>query len=121
MKSMPLFVVLVATACAMLPAAYGLASDRDAMTWPRLLEPGDTVMFVAPAGPPKKDEVMQAKRRMEDRGYKVKMRDDIFDVEGYLAGTDERRADELMEAFKDDEVDAVLCVRGGYGVMRMLD
>jgi muramoyltetrapeptide carboxypeptidase len=106
---------------AALPAACVFAADRDALTWPRLLKPGDTVMFVAPAGPPKKDEVLCAKRRIEDRGYKVKMRDDIFEIEGYLAGTDERRADELMEAFKDDEVDAVLCVRGGYGVMRMLD
>jgi muramoyltetrapeptide carboxypeptidase len=103
------------------PSACGLAAERPEMIWPKLLEPGDTVMFVAPAGPPKKEEVMRAKRRIEDGGYKVTMRDDIFDVEGYLAGTDERRADELMEAFKDDEVDAVLCVRGGYGVMRMLD
>ncbi|HEX6960679.1 MAG TPA: LD-carboxypeptidase, partial [Lacipirellula sp.] len=97
------------------------AAEREAMTWPELLEPGDTVMFVAPAGPPKKDEVLRAKRRIEERGYTVKMRDDIFAVEGYLAGTDERRAEEMMQAFTDDEVDAVLCVRGGYGVMRMLD
>jgi muramoyltetrapeptide carboxypeptidase len=97
------------------------AGERDGMEWPKLLKTGDTVMFVAPAGPPKKDEVLRAKQRIEDRGYKVKMRDDIFDVEGYLAGTDERRASELMEAFLDDEVDGVLCVRGGYGCMRILD
>jgi muramoyltetrapeptide carboxypeptidase len=101
-------------------ACYAMAGEHDKL-WPKLLKPGDTVMFVAPAGPPKKDEVLRAKRRIEDRGYKVKMRDDIFAVEGYLAGTDERRAAELMEAFTDDEVDAVLCVRGGYGVMRILD
>ncbi|RIK78332.1 MAG: LD-carboxypeptidase [Planctomycetota bacterium] len=88
---------------------------------PKLLKPGDTVMFVAPAGPPERPQVMLAKRRIEERGYRVKMRDDIFAVEGYLAGTDERRADEMMEAFADPEVDAVLCVRGGYGVMRILD
>src|SRR5688572_6048534 len=96
-------------------AACVFAAEREAPTWPRLLKPGDTVMFVAPAGPPKKDEVLRAKQRIEDRGYKVKLRDDIFAVEGYLAGTDERRAEELMEAFADDEVDAVACVRGGYG------
>ncbi len=102
-------------------AACGVAADEPATVWPELLEPGDTVMFVAPAGPPKKDDVLRAKQRIEDRGYKVKMRGDIFAVEGYLAGTDQRRADEFMEAFTDDEVDGVLCVRGGYGVMRMLD
>jgi muramoyltetrapeptide carboxypeptidase len=91
------------------------------MLHPKRLHPGDTVMFIAPAGPPKKDEVLSAKQRIEDRGYKVKMRDDLFNVEGYLAGTDQRRAEELMEAFLDDEVDGVLCVRGGYGCMRILD
>jgi muramoyltetrapeptide carboxypeptidase len=97
------------------------AADRLEMLHPKRLHPGDTVMFIAPAGPPKKDEVLRAKQRIEDRGYKVKMRDDLFEVEGYLAGTDERRAEELMEAFLDDEVDGVLCVRGGYGCMRILD
>lgn len=91
------------------------------MVWPKRLSPGDTVMLVAPAGPPKRDEVMRFKERIEERGYRVKMRDDLFDVEGYLAGSDQRRADELMEAFADPEVDGVLAVRGGYGCMRMLD
>lgn len=44
----------------------------------------------------------------------------MFDVEGYLAGSDQRRADEFNEAFADPEVDGVLCVRGGYGCMRTL-
>jgi muramoyltetrapeptide carboxypeptidase len=111
---------LLTLALVALSACGALAGEHE-KRWPKLLEPGDTVMFVAPAGPPKKDEVLRVKRRIEDRGYKVKMRDDIFDVEGYLAGTDERRAEEFIEAFADDEVDGVLCVRGGYGVMRMLD
>jgi muramoyltetrapeptide carboxypeptidase len=65
--------------------------------------------------------VLTAKERLEDRGFKVKYRDDLFAVEGYLAGTDERRAEELMQAFLDPEVDAIFTTRGGYGCMRMLD
>jgi muramoyltetrapeptide carboxypeptidase len=91
------------------------------MVWPAPLKPGNTVMFVAPAGPPERDQVMRAKERIERRGYRVKMREDMFAVDGYLAGSDQRRAAELTEAFTDPEVDAVLCVRGGYGVMRILD
>jgi muramoyltetrapeptide carboxypeptidase len=102
-------------------AACGLAAERLEMIHPKRLTPGDTVMFIAPAGPPKRDEVLRAKQRIEDHGYNVKMRDELFDVEGYLAGTDERRAEELMQAFLDDEVDGILCVRGGYGTMRILD
>jgi muramoyltetrapeptide carboxypeptidase len=44
----------------------------------------------------------------------------MFNVEGYLAGSDERRAEEFNEAFADPEVDGVLAVRGGYGCMRMM-
>jgi muramoyltetrapeptide carboxypeptidase len=114
------FIVSVVLLCVVHTACV-FATERMEVIYPERLTPGDTVMFVAPAGPPKKDEVLRAKQRIEDRGYKVKMRDDLFAIEGYLAGRDERRAAELMEAFTDDDVDAVLCVRGGYGVMRILD
>ena len=89
--------------------AWCSAAEPQQLVWPKRLSPGDTVMLIAPAGPPKRDEVMRFKERIEERGYHVKMRDDLFDVEGYLAGSDQRRADELMEAFADPEVDGVLC------------
>ena len=114
-------IVLLAACCIAFSAARGLAADRLEMIHPKRLRPGDTVMFVAPAGNTKREDVALAKQRIEERGYKVKMRDDLFAVEGYLAGKDERRAEELMEAFLDDEVDGILCVRGGYGTMRILD
>src|SRR5262249_32587089 len=38
----------------------------------------------------------------------------------YTAGSDERRAEEMMQAFADPEVKAVWAARGGYGVMRIL-
>lgn len=104
--------------------AMGLAAvaeERLPMVWPPLLKPGDTIMFVAPAGPPDRAQCQRAKQRIEEHGFYVRWRDDMFDVEGYLAGSDQRRADELMEAFTDPEVDAVFCTRGGYGCMRMLD
>jgi muramoyltetrapeptide carboxypeptidase len=96
------------------------AAEGQKLVWPKRLSPGDTVMLIAPAGPPNREEVMRFKDHIEQRGYKVKLRDDVFDVEGYLAGTDKRRAEEFNEAFADPEVDGVLCVRGGYGCMRMM-
>jgi muramoyltetrapeptide carboxypeptidase len=112
---------IVAAAGVLIACATARAAEQRDMVWPARLERGDTVMFVAPAGPPKREEVMRAKQRIEDRGYRVRMRDDMFEVEGYLAGTDDRRAAELMEAFADPEVKAIVCIRGGYGVMRILD
>ncbi len=40
---------------------------------------------------------------------------------GYLAGSDEVRLGDLHAAFADSEVDAIICLRGGYGTPRLLD
>jgi muramoyltetrapeptide carboxypeptidase len=120
--------VVVALACLLLgltcPPAQSAGRERSArlaMLWPARLQAGDTIAVVAPAGPPERDQVMLAKQRIEERGYDVRFDDDMFSVEGYLAGSDERRAKELMDAFADPEVDGILCARGGYGAMRILD
>jgi muramoyltetrapeptide carboxypeptidase len=90
------------------------------MITPPRLKPGDTIMFVSPSGPAEQEPTLRCKERLEARGYHVKFRDDVFAAWGYLAGSDERRAEEMMQAFLDPEVDAVFTTRGGYGVMRML-
>ena len=91
------------------------------MVWPQRLAPGDTIMFVAPAGPLDQDRMARARQRLEERGYRVVQRDDLFASEGYLAGNDDRRAEELMQAFLDPSVDAIFPGTGGYGTMRILD
>lgn len=100
--------------------AFCSAAEPQKLVWPKRLSPGDTIALIAPAGPPDREQVMRFKNHVEQRGYKVKLREDMFNVEGYLAGSDERRAEEFNEAFADPEVDGVLAVRGGYGCMRMM-
>jgi muramoyltetrapeptide carboxypeptidase len=97
------------------------SGERLSMIWPKRIGPGDTVAIVAPAGPVERDQVATFKQRAEERGYHVTFDEGLFDVEGYLAGSDERRAKELMAAFEDPEVDGILTARGGYGAMRILD
>ncbi|MEZ5312942.1 MAG: LD-carboxypeptidase [Thermoanaerobaculia bacterium] len=90
------------------------------MVWPELLAPGATIMFVAPAGALDRERMERAKERLGELGYRVVARDDLYSEEGFLAGDDERRAAELMQAFLDPEVDAILSGTGGYGTMRIL-
>jgi muramoyltetrapeptide carboxypeptidase len=119
-----LILTLLAAACqSTRPPApcIELPADGLPMVQPPRLEPGDTIMFVAPAGDLNREKMMRAKERLEAMGYTVKMRRDLFASEGYLAGSDERRADELMQAFLDPEVDAVFPGTGGYGTMRIFD
>ncbi len=114
---------LLAAGCASAPPRRSVptpAAERPILR-PARLEPGDTIMFVAPAADLDEERMLRAKGRLEERGYRVEMRTDLFAVEGYLAGSDERRAEELMQAFLDPEVKAVFPGTGGYGAMRILD
>ena len=90
------------------------------MVKPKPLEPGDTIMFIAPAGELNEQRMTLARQRLEAMGFKIKQRDDLFRKTGYLAGTDEQRAEELMQAFTDPQVDAIFPGTGGYGTTRML-
>ena len=104
------------------PAPRTLAElEGQEMIQPPRLEPGDTIMFVAPAGDLDEAKMMLAKERLESMGYTIRMRDDLFAADGYLAGSDKRRSKELMQAFLDPDVDAVFPGTGGYGTMRTFD
>jgi len=88
---------------------------------PRHLSPGDTLGIVAPASaPPDPTAIDRGVARLEKLGYKVKLAPNAHNRLGFLAGTDQERADDLMGMFTDPEVRAILCVRGGYGTPRLL-
>lgn len=55
------------------------------------------------------------------QGFKYKLGKTVEGKNGYFSGTDKQKADDLNGFFKDDEVDAILCFRGGYGSIRFLD
>ncbi len=88
---------------------------------PAGLRSGDTIMMVAPAGALDQTRIELAAGRLRELGFRVIVPEDLFRQRGYLAGTDQQRADEMMRAFLDPEVDAIFCGTGGYGVTRMLD
>lgn len=88
---------------------------------PAGLKPGDMIRIVAPAGELVQERIELAAERLREKGFRVSYADDLFRSRGYLAGSDERRAEELMDAFTDPGVDAVFPGTGGYGTMRILD
>lgn len=77
--------------------------------------------LVAPGGAVTPERVEGTVRLLEARGLRVSVREDIASRCRYLAGSDERRANELREALDDPEVRAVFLARGGYGTQRILD
>lgn len=87
---------------------------------PKALKKGDTIRIVASSSPFNKRAFLQGVKLLNDWGFKTKYHRGIFAKEPYLAGTDKRRASELIQAINDDQAKAILFARGGYGAMRLL-
>jgi muramoyltetrapeptide carboxypeptidase len=91
------------------------------LLYPAALRAGATFGLVAPASPPLVPlMISEMVDRLRAHGFRVKPGLNLEKREGYLAGTDQERADDLHAAFADPEVDAVLALRGGYGSIRLL-
>lgn len=89
---------------------------------PKKLNIGDTIGIIALSGAIESIEnILKAKDYFENKGYKVVLSDNIFDKNRYLAGSDEKKVEELHKFFKNPEIKMILCARGGYGAIRLLD
>jgi muramoyltetrapeptide carboxypeptidase len=85
---------------------------------PRELRPGDRVRVIAPSGPFDRALVLKGLGWLSSR-YEVVFGAGLFQRDGFLAGTDARRLDELRDAFADQSARAVVVARGGYGLTRI--
>jgi muramoyltetrapeptide carboxypeptidase len=90
------------------------------MRRPPLLSPGSRVALVAPAGPLSKTDLEHAITNARDLGWEPVAGDHVLEREGYLAGEDAHRAADLNRFAAADDIDAIWCIRGGYGAMRLL-
>ncbi len=91
------------------------------MIKPRRLKSGDTIGVIAPAGPVKKARLKKGVENLEKLGYEIKLASNIWSRIGYLAGEDEERAESVNQMFADPEIEAILCARGGFGSIRILE
>lgn len=88
---------------------------------PRPLLPGSRIAVVAPASPPRDPARLRAGiAHLERLGYAVEVGRSAFEPHGYLCGSDAERLEELNGYLRRDDVDALFCVRGGYGTLRLL-
>lgn len=89
---------------------------------PPALRPGDRVTVVAPSGPVDPARLRAGCRVLESYGLNVAAAEHVLDRTGrYLAGDDVARAKDFERAWLDPDVAGILCARGGYGSMRMVD
>jgi len=88
----------------------------EARLFGRPLPEGGTIGVAAPAsGFENRSEVLRGLEWWEERGYRVKLGEHVFDREDYVAGDERSRAADLMAMFTDPGVDVVQALQGGYG------
>lgn len=83
------------------------------------LHEGDTVAFVSPSSQSTLESVEKAVSVVEGMGFHVKVAKSCYGSEGYHAGPDDLRADDMNRMFLDPEVKGIFCVRGGDGATRL--
>lgn len=99
------------------------------MIFPEKLKKGDIIGVIAPASPSKSKtkklltyELEKIEQELNKLGYKVKFGKTCYlRYKGYLAGEDEFRVKDIENMFLDKDVNGILCLRGGYGTLRIID
>ncbi len=87
---------------------------------PARLRRGDTIGVVAPAAAVDEPLLAAGVRLLETAGFRVRLASAVLRKSGYLAGTDDERIADVHAMFRDPEVRAIICARGGYGSGRLL-
>lgn len=119
------FLSSLAAAGAALPALGATsASSQPAeqpLVLPPYLQPGDTIGITSCAGYITLADIQPAVLLMQSWGFNIKVGSTIGKRDFTFGGTDEERAADMQQLLNDDSVKAIMCARGGYGAVRIID
>jgi len=82
---------------------------------------GDLIEILAPAKAIEEQHVFFAKEFLEAKGFKVRISEHCLGNENYFSGSISSRLSDFQNAIDDSEVKAILCARGGYGCVQLVD
>ena len=88
---------------------------------PPFLKSGDTIGITCPAGDITAKEIEPAVQLIESWGFRIKVGDTVGKKDFIFGGTDNERAADLQRMLRDPELSAILCARGGYGAVHIVD
>jgi muramoyltetrapeptide carboxypeptidase len=91
------------------------------MIVPLPLTSGDKIGFIAPSRKISKDDLHECVQLLEEWGYQVVFGENLYQQHHQFAGKDEERAEDFVQMIMDPDIKAILCVRGGYGTIRILE
>ena len=90
------------------------------LRWPKPLMAGDKVALTATSSPVPEKNLDAAIKSIEHLGLIPTVMPSCRMSHGYMAGPDEQRAADLNDAFAAADIKGVFCLRGGYGMTRIL-
>jgi len=88
---------------------------------PPYLKNGDIIGITAPAGFITQEEIQPAIQVMQSWGYKIQIGDTIGKKDFTFGGTDDERLNDFQKMLDDPKIKAIMCARGGYGSIRIVD
>lgn len=91
------------------------------MKKPPFLKPGSKISFIAPSGYIDPSYYQKAVSIFKNEGFKVELGPSLNRQFHYFSGTDEQRLIELQYYLDDETTSVIFCVRGGYGLSRIID
>ncbi len=113
------FATLAASAL-MLPATARARPARRRLIKPPRLHFGDTIGLVAPGGHTSEEAIARAVAKIETLGFKVRQGANLRAIHGNYGGSVQQRCDDLHAMFRDPDVKAIWCIRGGSGCISLL-
>jgi muramoyltetrapeptide carboxypeptidase len=108
-------------AASVLPAQAMKPEDHPAPIIPPYLKKGDLIGITSPAGYITHPEILPAVRLMESWGYRIRVGKTIGRRDATFGGTDSERLSDMQQLLNDREIKAIMCARGGYGSVRIVD
>lgn len=91
------------------------------MKFPKPLQKNAVIGLIAPCSPIKPDRLVKCVNAITALGYNPILGESVKEnLHGYLAGSDEVRANDINQMFLDSSIDAIFCLRGGYGSTRIM-
>jgi muramoyltetrapeptide carboxypeptidase len=97
------------------------SASRFKIKIPKYLKIGNTIGITSPAGYITTEQIQSSVLQMESWGLKVKVGDTIGKRDFTFGGTDEERRADFQDLLDDPNIDAIMCARGGYGFVRIID
>lgn len=91
------------------------------MIKPPSLKKGDCIGLISTARKVSREELEPSLKVFKKWGLKIKFSSHLFEIQDQFAGSDEQRLADLQGFIDNPQIKAIICVRGGYGTVRIID